>query len=136
MQNILFKGKFVYTLCLLFFILGGFIFIPLNIHPFAYNVGLEHDIFVTSILIFAIIIFIFLINKKRIAIRLINIYLILVLLINIKSFIALFFNHYYDYTPYYCKAVITVFLIILLYLVNKYKVSFKQVREIDNIGKE
>ena len=136
MQNILFKKNFVNTLCLLFFILGGFILIPLNIHPFAYNIGLEHDIFATSILIFAIVIFIFLINKKRITIRLINIYLILVLLINIKSFIALFFNHYYDYTHYYYKAVITVFLIILLYLVNRYKVSFKQMGEINNIGKE
>lgn len=133
MENELFKRRFVNTLCLLFFILGGFIFIPLNIHPFTYNV---HDIFVTSILIFAIVIFIFLINKKRIIIRLINIYLILVLLINTKSFIALFFNQYYDYSHYYFKAVITIFLIILLYLVNKYKVSFKQVGEINNIGKE
>lgn len=136
MENELFKRRFVNTLCLLFFILGGFIFIPLNIHPFNYNVGFEHDIFVTSILIFAIVIFIFLINKKRITIRLINIYLILVLLINTKSFIALFFNQYYDYSHYYFKAVITIFLIILLYLVNKYKVSFKQVGEINNIGKE
>lgn len=136
MKDKLFKNKFVDTLCLIFFIIGGFIFIPLNIHPFAYNIGLEHDIFVISIVIFAIIIFIFLINKKRITIRLINFYLILVLLINIKSFIALFFNKYYDYSHYYYKAAITIFLIILLYLVNKYKVSSKQVGEINNIGKE
>ncbi|MEJ5105434.1 hypothetical protein [Chryseobacterium sp. MYb328] len=136
MKNELFKEKFVSTFCLLFFILGGFIFIPLNIHPFAYNVGVEHNFFVISILIFAIVIFILLISKKRITIRLINIYLILVLLINIKSFIALFFNQYYDYSHYYLKGIITIFLITLLYLVNKYKVSFKQVGEINNIGKE
>lgn len=135
MQKILFKKKFVNALCLLFFILGGFIIIPLNIHPFAYNVGIKHNIFAISILIFAIVIFIFLINKKRIAIQLINIYLVLVLLINSKSFIALFFNHNSDYIHYYYKTVITIFLVILLYLVNKYKVSFKQVEEINNIGK-
>lgn len=136
MKNRLFTKKFVYTFCLLFFIFCGFIFIPLNIHPFAYNVGLKHDIFAVSIFIFAIIVFIFLINKKRIAIQFINIYLILVLLINIKSFMSLFFNKYYDYSHYYYKALITIFLIIILYLVNKYKIKFEQDEGINKIGKE
>jgi hypothetical protein len=136
MDNKLFKKNFIYTFCLLFFFFGGFIFIPLNIHPFAYNAGLGHEIFVTGIFIFAVVIMILLMKKKRIAIQLMNIYFISILLINLKSFLALFFNHYSDYFHYYLKAVITLFLILLLYLVNKYKNNFKQETEINNIGKE
>jgi len=135
MKNRLFTKKFVYVFCLLFFFFGGIVFVPLNIHPFAYNVGLAHDIFATSIFLFAFVIFIFLTNNKRITLQLMNIYCIVVLLINIKSFIALFYNQNYDYSHYYYKAVITGFLITLLYLVNKYKINFKQEEEINNIGK-
>lgn len=131
----IFKNKFIYWISILFFLLGGTFFVPINTQLFAYNYGIGHTIFVVLMSIFSIAIFISIIDKKRYAIKLINIYVITTLIINLKSFLFVFLNNHFVYNNYIYKIDISIFLLIFLFLVNVYKVDFEEVGEMDEIGK-
>lgn len=131
----IFNNKFIYWISILFFLLGGTFFVPINTQFFAYNYGIGHTIFVVLMCVFSIIIFISIIDKKRYAVKLINIYVIIILILNLKSFLFVFLNKHFVYNNYIYKVDISIFLLIFLFLVNVYKVDFYKVDELDEIGK-
>lgn len=131
----IFKNRFIYWISILFFLLAGTFFIPINTQPFSHNYGIGHTIFVLSMSIFSIAIFISIIDKKQYAIKLINIYIIITLIINFKSFLFVFLSNRFVYNNYIYKIDISIFLLIFLFLVNKYKSDFGEVNELDEIGK-
>lgn len=119
----IFKNKYVYFLSIFFFLFGGTYFVPIHTQPFSKNYGFAHNFFVALMFIYSIVILVSLFNNKKNTVLLINIYIGIVLINNFKSFLYLILAGRFPYNSYIYKIDITIFLVIFLFLVNRYKAN-------------
>ncbi len=131
MSKRVFKKKWLYIFSIIFLPITTLMLFSGLIGSFSIGFNLFEFSYLLLMAVFSLISCIKLFEKERKTVKVITIFLILLLLYSMYNAISLFPTHYV-YEPE--NFIFSVLIIVYLILINKFKVSFEEFDEIEEIG--
>ena len=131
MSKRVFKKKWLYIFSIIFLPITTLMLFSGLIGSFSIGFNLFEFSYLLLMAVFSLISCIKLFEKERKIVKVITIFLILLLLYSMYNAISLFPTHYV-YEPE--NFIFSVLIIVYLILINKFKVSFEEFDEIEEIG--